>query len=98
MNNRLFLSRLLWIDIFFVALTNKKLLLPLLFRLNTNLFPDYVKLLGYFASAVNVVPSNPCVRPFPRIKISFSLLSICKDELISIPKMITILPTPPSGK
>ena len=32
------------------------------------------------------------------MKISFPLLSICTDELISTPKMITFLPTLPSGK
>ena len=73
-------------------------MLPLYCRLNTNLFPDCVKLIGYSASAVNVVPSNSYVGPIPRIKISFPLLSICTDELISTPKMITFLPTLPSGK
>ena len=42
--------------------------------------------MGYLASAVNVVPANLCVGPSPRIKISFPLLSICIDELISAPK------------
>ena len=45
-----------------------------------------------------IVPSNPCVALLPRIKISFPLLSICPDELIPTPKMITFLPTGPSGK
>ena len=58
-----------------VALTSKKLSLSLYCRLKTNIFPDCVKLIGYFASAVNVVSSNPCVGPSPRVKISFSLLS-----------------------
>ena len=43
-----------------------KLLLPLQFRLDTNLFLGGVKLMGYFASPVNVLPSNFCVVPSPR--------------------------------
>ena len=34
-------------------------------------FPDCIKLVGYFTSAVNAVSSNPCVGSSPRIKISF---------------------------
>ena len=71
-------------------------MLPLKCRLNTNLFLDCAKLTGYFATAVNVVSSNPCVGPSPRIKISFHLISICTDELISAPKIMTFLPTTPS--
>ena len=52
--------------------------------------------MGYFASAVNVVSSNPCVGPSLRIKIYFPLLSICTDELKSAPK-ITFFPMVPSG-
>ena len=44
-----------------------------------------------------MVSTNPCVGPFPRIKIYFSLLSICTDELISTPKIRTFLPTLLSG-
>ena len=55
-----------------------------------------VKLIGYFASAVNVVSSNSCVGPLPRIKISFFLLSICTDELISAPKIMKFFPMLPS--
>ena len=53
-----------------------------------NLFPDCVKLIGYFASAVNVVSCNPCVGP------SHSLLStdVHTDELISAPKIMTFFP------
>ena len=40
--------------------------------LNTNLFLGCVKLTGFYISAVNVVSSNPCVAPSPRIKISLS--------------------------
>ena len=56
---------------------------------NTNLLPDCVKLIGYFASAVNVISFSPCVGPSPRIKIPFPLLSTCTDELISTPKIMT---------
>ena len=61
-------------------------------RLNTNLFPDYVKLIGYFASAVNVVPSNLCVGPSPRIRIFLLLLSIGTHELILATKIMTFFP------
>ena len=47
----------------FVALINKKLLIPLLCRLNTDLLFGFLKLIGYLGSAVNVVSSNPCVGP-----------------------------------
>ena len=76
----------------FVALTIKKLSFPLQWRLNTNLFPDYVKLVGYWASAFIVVSSNYCVGPSPKIKISFHLLSTCTDDLISAPKIMTCFP------
>ena len=39
--------------------------------------------------------SNPCIGPLPKIKISFFLLSIFVDELISTPKIIKFLPVPP---
>ena len=48
------------------------------------------------ASAVNVVSLNPCVGPSPRIKISFPLLSLCTDELISAPKIMKFFPKLPS--
>ena len=48
-------------------------------------------------SAVNECPPNPCVGPFPKIKMSFPLLSIRTDELISTPKIIALLPKLPSG-
>ena len=47
-------------------------------------------------SALSVCP-KPCVGPFPRIKISFSLLSIFVVELISARKIITLLPNPVPG-
>ena len=46
----------------------------------------------YNFSAVSVC-SNPYVGLLLRIGISFSLLSICEDELISTPIIITFLPT-----
>ena len=55
----------------FLASTNKKMLLPLWCRLNTNLFPNSVKLIRYLASAVNVVLSDPCVGPLLGIQITF---------------------------
>ena len=54
-----------------------------------NFLFDCVKLIGFLAPDVNVVPSNPCVDPSPRIKIYFSLLSTCTDELISAPEIMT---------
>ena len=51
-----------------------------------------VKLIEYIFSALSVY-SNPCVGPLPRIKMSFFLLSIFADELISTPKVFTFLPT-----
>ena len=52
--------------------------------------------IGYFASAVNVVSSNPCMGLSPRIKISFPVLSICTNELISAPKIIKLFSKLPS--
>ena len=43
------------------------------------------------------VCSNPCVGPLPKIKISFFLLSIYVDELISTQRIIIFLPVPPLG-
>ena len=56
-----------------------------------------VKLIQYWVSTVDVVLLNPSVGLLPRIKISFPLLSICTDEFISAPKIITFLPMLPSG-
>ena len=42
-----------------------KLLLPLSCRINTNTLFGCAKLIGYLASAVNVLSSNPCVGPLP---------------------------------
>ena len=55
----------------FVALTNKKLLRPLSWRLKQSFLFDLEKLIEYCASAANVVSSNPCVRPIPRINMYF---------------------------
>ena len=64
--------------------------------LKKNFAIDLEKLIEYRASTTKVVSSNPCVRPFPRIKVSFFLLSICLEELISTPKIVTFLITLPS--
>ena len=72
-------------------------MLPLECRLDINLFPDCVKLIGYFASAVNIVPSKPRVGPSPRIKIPSALILTCTDELISAPKIMTFFPMLPSA-
>ena len=53
-------------------------------------------MIGYLASAFNVVSFNPCVGYSPRIEISLFSLSICTDELMSAPKIVTFLPTLPS--
>ena len=50
----------------------------------------------YIFSAVNVC-SNPCVGPYPKIKMSFFLLSTWVEELISTPKIITFWLNPPPG-
>ena len=52
-----------------------------------------VKLIEYWASAVNVVIFNPCVGPLPRIKISFPY---DQYALILVTK-ISFTPMLPSG-
>ena len=47
-----------------------------------------MKLIGYLASAVNVVSSNPCAVPLLIINTILFLLSIWTDEPISTPKII----------
>ena len=47
-----------------------------------------VKLIEYIFSAASVC-SNPCVGPAPKIDMPFLLLSVCAEELISAPKIIT---------
>ena len=51
----------------------------------------------YLASPVNALSFNPCVGPILSFKLSFPLLLICTDELMSTPKIMTFLPTLPSG-
>ena len=62
------------------------------YLLNPNLLLCLVRLIEYKFSAASL-RSNPCVRPLPRIKMPFFLLSICEDEIMSTPKIITFLPT-----
>ena len=81
----------------FVALSNKKSLLPLKCKFLKNVLFDWIKLIGYLVSAVNVVSTNPCVGPSTRNNISFPLLSICIDEFISAPKINTFFPMLPPG-
>ena len=79
-----------------MELTNKKLLLPLKCGLNTNLFPDLAKWIGYLASAVNVVLSKLFVGHSTGIKTSLFLLSICTDDLLSAPYIMTFFSILPS--
>ena len=39
-----------------------------------------------------MVSFNACVGPSPRIKRSLLLLSICTDELLSVPEIMTFFP------
>ena len=55
-----------------------------------------MKLIEYIFSAVNVC-SNPCVGPFPRMKMYFFVLSTWIEELIYATKIIILLPNPPHG-
>ena len=64
----------------------------IMMQAQTKLLLFSVKLIGYIFSADSVC-SNPCVRPLPRTKISFSLLPIFVDRHISNPKITTFLPT-----
>ena len=81
----------------FLALTNKKLLLPIQWKLKQIFLLVLEKLNEYLASPVYVVSSNTCIGPLPRIKISLFLSSICKDELMSTPTIMTFLPMLLSG-
>ena len=56
-----------------------------------------LKFTEYIFSAESAC-SNPCVGILPRIKISFFLLWIFVDELISTPKIITFRPVPTLGR
>ena len=53
-----------------------------------------VKLIEYIFSAVKV-RSNPCVDPLPSTNMSFPLLSISIEVLISAPKISTFWPNTP---
>ena len=80
-----------------VVLTNKYPLPPLWCRVKQNFIHAFVKLIECWVSAVNVW-FYTCVGPLPRTKMSFPLLSMCTDELILIPKIITFLNMPSSDK
>ena len=56
-----------------------------------NRFCNLEKIIEYSASAVIFGSSNLCVGPLPRTEISFLLLSIWTDELLSTPKITTFL-------
>ena len=59
---------------------------------NKNFLCDLEKLIGYSGSAVITVSCNPCVGSLASTKISFFLLSICTDELLSTSKITRFLP------
>ena len=46
---------------------------------------------------IEIQLSNPCVGPYPRTNMSFFLLSVCVEELISAPKINTFWPNPLPG-
>ena len=75
----------------FVALANEELLLPLQCMLKYYFLFDLEKLIENWNSAINIVSPNPYDGTLPRIEICFPLLSICHDELISTPKVMTFL-------
>ena len=72
------------------------MLLPLQCRLKQNLLFDIENLIKHLVSAVDVVLSNLCVGTIHRTKISFLLLLMCTDEVISTPKIMTFSPILPS--
>ena len=67
-----------------------------LYNANSNrIFFLFSKIKCILFSTVNAVAPYPyVVRSSPRIKIPFLLLSTCKEELISTPKIIQFLPNP----
>ena len=71
-------------------------MVPLNCRLNTNRFRKPVKLIGYLASAAIVPLSKSCVVPSPRTNIFFFLPTMCTEELLSTPKIMTLFPLLPS--
>ena len=48
-------------------------------------------------SAVRFESFSPCIGPLSRIKMSSFLLSAWTEELVSTPKIITVLPNPSLG-
>ena len=76
-----------------MALTNKKLLLPLKWRLKHYFLFDHKKLIeSSSTSAVSGVLSNPYNCRLPRTKISLFLLLGCTDEHVATPKIMAFLP------
>ena len=69
-----------------------------MYKLNTNSLFGCEKLIGYRASAVNMVSSYPCVGRSLRIKVSLFLLSIWRNEFISARKIMTFFPMLPLVK
>ena len=72
-------------------------MLPLQYIVNTNIYPDSEKVIGYLASDVIVASSKPCDDPSLRTKIFLFLLSICTEELLSTQKIITFFSLLPSA-
>ena len=48
----------------------------------------------YSVFSVMAVSSNPSTGPSPKTEISFYLLSVCVEEPLSVPNIITFLPNP----
>ena len=82
---------------YFCSINELKTVASIAMHLKQNFLFDFENWIKYWVSAVNIVLSDPCVGPKPKIKVSFFLLSICTDELISVPKIMTFLPVLPSG-
>ena len=68
----------------------------MLCKLKQNFFIAFVKLIEYFFFAVEVC-SNPFVRPFLGTNMSFFVLLIRAEKLISNPKINTSWPNPTPG-
>ena len=49
-------------------------------------------MIKYLATAVTVLSFNPCDGHSPRIKISFSQLSVCADKLLPTLKILIFYP------
>ena len=63
--------------------------------LNTNLFLGCIKLVEYFAFAINAVSYNTCVGPSQKIKISLFSLSIPSWQIL-VPRTSRERPPPSS--